>query len=166
MRLAEFLETDREPILSAAADYARTIPALASTDEETLRDHLPHLLEAISADLRRNQSRTESIAKSHGRAPAMEGITSAQTHGLLRARRGITIEQLVAEFRALRSSILRLWLDRHVADASTIEDISRFNEASIRPWPSLSSITHASASTGARSFSGYWGTTCAVRSTR
>ena len=129
MRLAKFLETDREPILSAAADYARTIPALANTDEKTLRDHLPHLLEAISADLRRSQSRTESIAKSHGAAPVTEEITSAQTHGLLRARRGITIEQLVAEFRALRSSILRLWLDQHVVDASTIDDVSRFNEA-------------------------------------
>lgn len=129
MRLARFLETDREPILAAAAEYARTIPALADTDEETLRDHLPHLLETISADLRTTQSRTQSIEKSHGDAPEGDEVTSAQTHGLLRARRGISIEQLVAEFRALRSSILRLWLDKHGVNEHSAEDITRFNEA-------------------------------------
>lgn len=129
MRLARFLETDRETILAAAAEYARTIPALEGTDEATLRDHLPQLLEAISADLRQEQSRKQSIEKSHGDAPVADDITSAQTHGLLRARRGISIEQLVAEFRALRSSVIRLWMDQHTIDASAVEDIARFNEA-------------------------------------
>ncbi|KQR41438.1 sensor histidine kinase KdpD [Acidovorax sp. Leaf160] len=129
MRLARFLETDREAILSAASAYARTIPALASTDEETLRDHLPHLLESISADLRTTQTRQQSIEKSHGDAPEGGAVTSAQVHGLLRARRGISIEQLVAEFRALRSSILRLWMDKADVDGESVEDIIRFNEA-------------------------------------
>lgn len=129
MRLARFLETDREPILAAAAEYARTIPALENTDEATLRDHLPQLLESISADLRQAQSRTQSIEKSLGDAPVADDITSAQTHGLLRARHGISIEQLVAEFRALRSSVIRLWMDQHTIDASAVGDIARFNEA-------------------------------------
>jgi len=129
MRLARFLETDREPILAAAVAYARTIPPLENMGEVTLRDHLPHLLETISADLRRSQSRTQSIEKSLGHGPTEDMITAAQKHGLLRARRGISIEHLVAEYRALRSSILRLWMDRHPPDASTSEDIARFNEA-------------------------------------
>ncbi|MDR6890987.1 MULTISPECIES: sensor histidine kinase [Variovorax] len=98
-------------------------------DEPALRDHLPQLLEAISADLRDPQSRTESIARSHGEAPTPSSQTSAQTHGLLRARRGISIEQLVAEFRALRSSILRLWGDAHPPGPDAIDEITRFNEA-------------------------------------
>ncbi|MDA8447419.1 sensor histidine kinase [Paracidovorax valerianellae] len=129
MRLATFIEASREPILKAAAAYARTIPALSKTDESVLRDHLPHLLAAISADLRTAQSRSESITKSLGDEPPATAETSAQTHGLLRAKLGITIEELVAEFRAMRSSILRLWLEAHPADVHAIEDIARFNEA-------------------------------------
>lgn len=129
MRLARFLETDREPIVAAAVAYARTIPPLEHLEEATLRDHLPHLLETISADLRTSQSRTQSIAKSLGEGPTTDEPTSAQIHGLLRARRGISIEHLVAEFRALRSSILRLWLEKNPPDATSGEDIARFNEA-------------------------------------
>jgi signal transduction histidine kinase len=129
MPLATFLETAREPILEAAVTFARTIPALRGMDERTLRDHLPQLLEAISADLRSPQSRTESIAKSLGDAPPPSSQSSAQTHGLLRAQRGISIEALVAEFRALRSSILRLWGDAHPPGPDAFDEVTRFNEA-------------------------------------
>lgn len=129
MQIARFLETSREPILKAASDFARTIPSLRGLNERALRNHLPHVLEAISADLRTTQSRTESITKSHGEAPAASSRTSAQTHGLLRAQLGITIEQLVAEYRALRSSVLRLWGDAYPPGPGAIEDMTRFNEA-------------------------------------
>lgn len=129
MRLATFLENARDPILEAAIAFARTIPTLKDTEEQVLRDHLPQLLTAISADLRSPQSRTESITKSHGDAPPSSSETSAQTHGLLRARRGISIEELVAEFRALRSSILRLWGEAYPPGPDAFDDITRFNEA-------------------------------------
>ncbi|ABM34073.1 HAMP domain-containing sensor histidine kinase [Paracidovorax citrulli] len=129
MRLAAFLESTRERILEEAVAYARTIPALRKTDDKALRDHLPQILEAISADLRTPQTRAQSIQKSHGNAPPGSTQSSAQTHGLMRAQSGIDIEQLVAEFRALRSSILRLWSEAHSAGPDTIHDITRFNEA-------------------------------------
>ncbi|MDM0009497.1 HAMP domain-containing sensor histidine kinase [Variovorax sp. J22G73] len=129
MRLATFLNVAQEQILDAAEAFAKTIPALHQTDSLLLRDHLPHLLDAISADLRTSQSRTEAIDKSEGNAPQSSWQTSAQTHGLMRARAGIDIEQLVAEFRALRSSVLRLWGESYVPEAGAIEDIARFNEA-------------------------------------
>jgi len=129
MRLATFLEVGREKILNEAAAFARSLPALRGLEEQTLRDHLPQLLETISADLRTPQSRSESISKSHGQAPVPSSETSAQAHGFMRAQRGITIEQLVAEFRALRSSILRLWAEAYPPGPEAIEDITRFNEA-------------------------------------
>jgi signal transduction histidine kinase len=129
MHIAKFLEVAQEPIMDAAVAFARTIPALHETDEKTLRDHLPRMLKAISADLRSAQSRTEAITKSHGSAPESSSPTSSQTHGLLRAQSGITIEQLVAEFRALRSSVLRLWSEAYPPGPGAIEDIARFNEA-------------------------------------
>ncbi len=55
--------------------------------------------------------------------------TAAQTHGTYRARSGLSIEQLVAEYRVLRSCVLRLWADAYPPDRHTIEDTLRFNEA-------------------------------------
>ena len=129
MRLAHFLDSAREEILDAAVTFARTIPALATLDEHHLRDHLPELLRAISVDLQTAQSRTQSINKSHGDAAPVEAETAAQIHGLLRARLGLSIEQLIAEYRALRSSVLRLWADAHPAAPTAPADILRFNEA-------------------------------------
>ena len=129
MRLATFLETAQAQILEEAVAFAKTIPALQHTGEKALRDHLPQVLQAISADLRTPQSRTQSIVKSHGAAPEGASQTSAQTHGLTRAQDGIDIEQLVAEFRALRSSVLRLWAEAYPMEPNPIEDILRFNEA-------------------------------------
>jgi signal transduction histidine kinase len=55
--------------------------------------------------------------------------TAAQTHAVLRAKSGFDINQLVAEYRALRASVLRLWLDTDPLGESDMEDLIRFNEA-------------------------------------
>jgi signal transduction histidine kinase len=104
---------------------------LKDEEEGVLRNHLPKILQAISADLRSKQSRTESIEKSLGRAPPTSAgePTAAETHGVLRARSGLHVEQLAAEYRALRSCVLRLWGDAFAANADAVRDIGRFNEA-------------------------------------
>jgi len=131
MNIATFIELSREQILAESVAYARTILALQDEDEAVLRNHLPRVLEAISADLRTSQSRTESIEKSHGLASASgEGHeTAAETHGLVRARGGLHIEQLVAEYRVLRSCVLRLWSEASLPDPDALQDAGRFNEA-------------------------------------
>ena len=96
MRLATFLELAREQILQEAVDFAKTIPALGDLEERALRDHLPQVLEAISADLRSSQSRAESIEKAQGDAPEASYQTSAQTHGLMRALTGELAVEVVA----------------------------------------------------------------------
>ncbi|WP_143266752.1 sensor histidine kinase, partial [Paraburkholderia caledonica] len=48
---------------------------------------------------------------------------------LLRARGGFDINQLTAEYRALRASVLRLWMDACQPDTPHVDDIIRFNEA-------------------------------------
>ena len=55
--------------------------------------------------------------------------TAAQTHALLRASSRFTIRQLVAEYRALRASVLALWADAHPQGPLTLGDTGRFNEA-------------------------------------
>jgi signal transduction histidine kinase len=50
-------------------------------------------------------------------------------HALLRARSGFDINQMVAEYRALRASVLRLWMDEGAPDSHHLDDMVRFNEA-------------------------------------
>lgn len=45
------------------------------------------------------------------------------------ARSGFNINQLVAEYRALRASVLRRWIDAGGLDHTSIDDMMRFNEA-------------------------------------
>lgn len=129
MRLAEFIDQARAQIIAESVEYAQQIPMLSGEAIDVVRDHLHLVLDAIARDLEKPQTRAESIAKSQGRGPALAEDTAAQTHGLLRARSGLTVEQLVAEYRVLRSSVLRLWTEAHVPDKDAAVDTLRFNEA-------------------------------------
>ncbi len=85
----------------------------------------------MAEDLATPQTRQEQADKSRGRCPGAAGApeTAAQTHAVLRARGGFDINQLVAEYRALRASVLRLWIDAGPLDPTGVQDIVRFNEA-------------------------------------
>ncbi|WP_063550836.1 sensor histidine kinase [Burkholderia territorii] len=132
MRLADFIVRNMEPILVQWEAFAATLlPAAKSMDSRGLRDHARQILEAVAKDLRTPQTREEQHEKSLGRArePANANETAAQTHAVLRARRGFNINQLAAEYRALRASVLRLWIDECRPSAPHLDDVIRFNEA-------------------------------------
>lgn len=132
MRLADFIDANLAPILAEWEAFAATLlPAAAGLDPVALRDHAEQMLQAVAADLRMPQTVAQQTAKSRGLAPSYPGAaeTAAQTHALLRAADGFTIRQLVAEYRALRASVLRLWGASSVPDAHALEDMGRFNEA-------------------------------------
>jgi len=99
-------------------------------DSLALRDHAEKILQAVAQDLSQSQTRDAQQSKSLGLAAVdFEATeTAAQTHAELRARSGFDINQLAAEYRALRASVLRLWLDSG-ANALESEDMIRFNEA-------------------------------------
>jgi signal transduction histidine kinase len=86
---------------------------------------------AVVKDLSASQTRDAQAAKSMGRAPKLMDApeTAAQTHGFLRAQSGFQINQMASEYRALRASVLRLWMDACEPNDFQAEDIIRFNEA-------------------------------------
>jgi signal transduction histidine kinase len=96
-----------------------------------LRDHAQQILLAVATDLRASQTREAQREKSLGRGPVPVDApeTAAQTHALLRARAGFNINQLAAEYRALRASVLRLWMDDCAPGVPDLVDVIRFNEA-------------------------------------
>jgi signal transduction histidine kinase len=121
-----------ETILAQWEAFAATLlPAAAHMESEGLRDHAEQILRAVAKDLRTSQTREAQREKSLGRAQAPTDATetAAQTHALLRARSGFNINQLAAEYRALRASVLRLWMDECEPEAPDRGDIIRFNEA-------------------------------------
>ncbi len=132
MRLPDFIVANREPILVEWEAFARTCtPASAPMDIPALRDHADAMLTAIAADLRTPQGGHAQSEKSKGMAPDAGGEdTAAEEHGAGRAASGFTVEQMVAEYRALRASVLRLWAKSEGGLTSEdLDDLTRFNEA-------------------------------------
>ena len=132
MRLADFLDRNTATILAQWDLFASSLlPAAEGMDSLGLRDHAQQILNAIARDLRTSQTDLEQADKSKGRAQLLPGTaeTAAQTHAVLRARDGFNIRQLVAEYRALRASVLLLWGNEVPFGPDTMEDVGRFNEA-------------------------------------
>lgn len=132
MRLSEFILARREQIVAEWEAFAATLlPAAENMTSLALRDHANEILTAIAKDLETPQTREQQSLKSRGNAPQApdEPDSAAQIHAVLRARSGFDIVQLVAEYRALRASVLRLWLDAVPEGDSHLHDTIRFNEA-------------------------------------
>lgn len=131
MRLSKFILANMEAILQEWEDFAKTVHATVHrmTTRE-LRDHAEAMLKFVAADLDTYQARQESIDKSQGLAPEAPEDTAAEIHAVDRISSGFTIEELTAEYRALRASVLRLWLDdiKNISGGE-IKDMVRFNEA-------------------------------------
>jgi signal transduction histidine kinase len=131
MRLADFIEANADAIVDLAEVFAsRQIPNGVHLDREALRDHLPDILEAVVADLRRPQNAHDELASAeNGAGTSPSTATAAQAHGRLRAKSGFNIDQLVAEYRSLRASVLRLWAPERAVGADSFDDVVRFNQA-------------------------------------
>ncbi|MDZ5784990.1 RsbRD N-terminal domain-containing protein [Stenotrophomonas maltophilia] len=131
MRLADFIERNAREILEDAVAFAKTqAPDTVEFSAKQLRNHLPQILQAVVDDLRSPQAASQQLAKSHGLAPLKPGPESAASyHGRTRAIAGFGLNQMVAEYRALRASVLRRWASDQQLIASSIDDILRFNSA-------------------------------------
>jgi signal transduction histidine kinase len=131
-RLADFIRSNTDDILSEWESFARAVPVAGSMDIKALRDHARQMLAVIANDLETPQSTKQEGKKSRGEADASTKgeTTAAQEHGAGRAGSGFTIEQMVAEFRSLRATVIRLWMatSQRVAPAD-LDDMTRFNEA-------------------------------------
>ena len=133
LRLSEFIDQQREPIMVEWETFARRLGAITETmDIAALRDHASEMLTVIAADLETPQTEREQRRKSRGLAPdeAGDAQTAAEAHGADRAERGFSIEEMVSEYRALRASVIRLWMDTCETIGETeVLDMVRFNEA-------------------------------------
>jgi signal transduction histidine kinase len=131
MRLTQFISTHREAILEAWDQFADTLqPETRAIPAKELRDHAAEMLAEIVADISTPQSAQQSVEKSHGDGLKTIADTASEVHAAIRLRSGFSIDQLVAEYRALRASVLLLWSQQPDRDVDFREqDTLRFNEA-------------------------------------
>ena len=130
MRLSVFILSNLDDILQEWEEFAATLAPLADADKVELRDHATAVLKVIAADLDQPQAACDSIAKGKGLAPVSATETPAEVHAAARMSSGLNSDQVMAEFRALRASVLRLWVCKvPITTAEEIQDMVRFNEA-------------------------------------
>ena len=130
MKLSAFILSNLECILQEWEEFASTLEPLANADKKELRDHAAAVLKVIAADLDTPQAEHESIAKSKGQGPQLADDTPAEIHAADRLASGFSGEQVMAEYRALRSSVLRMWANQvDITTSDDIQDMIRFNEA-------------------------------------
>jgi signal transduction histidine kinase len=96
-----------------------------------LRDHAQELLTAIADNIVLAQSEKKQARKSKGQLPVQGDLgAAASIHGTLRHHGGFQLKEVASEFRALRASVLRLWLPlvKNMTQEFSYE-MTRFNEA-------------------------------------
>jgi len=130
MTLSQFIRDNIETILIEWERFATTIPSAAGMDTRALRNDAKKILLAIALDMESAQSGLEQSTKSKGlKVRSGDAQTDATTHASGRFIDGFSLNELVSEYRALRASVIRLWLAQPTAETKgRILELIRFNE--------------------------------------
>jgi signal transduction histidine kinase len=134
MRLADFMLANVEPVLAEWEEFARRVWPAAAADPAELRDHAEEILRATARDMGSAQTTAQQSDKSKGGQTAGEDSArlngASEVHAIGRAISGFGLPAVVAEYRALRASVLRLWRESAPnPDRRDLEDLTRFNES-------------------------------------
>jgi signal transduction histidine kinase len=134
VRLHVFIRANMEPILMAWEDFARVVWTGGEPGVRILRDHAEEMLLAVCEDLKSPQSDAQQSRKSMGKGDdSTQSISvdrASARHAVSRVECGFDLRALVAEYRALRASVLHLWSRAPDVEATVrLEDMTRFNES-------------------------------------
>jgi signal transduction histidine kinase len=130
MRMARFILDNLEAILQDWENFARSLTAGSAMSIPELRNDAERMLRFIAADMETEQTRQQEIDKANGQAPLLQGQSSAaREHGIARAVGRFSLIELVAEYRALRASVTRKWIDAVPLTKESVMQVVRFNEA-------------------------------------
>ena len=130
-RLSAFIRDNSEHILAEWETFARGLPSGGSMDIAALRDHAAGMLEGVARELETPKPQKEQAEEAKGKTDTGDDASdAAQGHGAARAERGFTVGEMVAEFRALRATVIRLWTEQQgeIAKAD-LDDTAKFHEA-------------------------------------
>jgi len=131
MELHAFIRDHMQSILIEWDAFAKTMTPARDMTLVALRDHAKEILLAIALDIETSQSIHQQLRKSQGLLVGGETeATAASVHGVLREQNHFSLIELSAEFRALRATVLRLWLPLvKTMSPQSVQEMIRFNEA-------------------------------------
>jgi signal transduction histidine kinase len=129
-KLAQFIRDNTEEILSEWEAFARGIEIAERMDVVTLRDHAKEMLTVVACELEEPEAQSGEPAVIPGAPRRRVQETAAEEHGAGRAESGFSVGEMVSEFRALRASVVRLWLRRlPQVDFTDVAELARFHDA-------------------------------------
>jgi signal transduction histidine kinase len=129
MRLSQFILSNLGAILTEWESFASTVLPGKEFDKAMLRNDAAEILKTIAKDMETPQTSAQQTVKSKGRGPKTAQDSSAETHSLVRLGQGFNQVQALSEFRALRATVIRLWMNSSPElDDSAIYQLIRFNE--------------------------------------
>lgn len=129
MSMAEFINENLESVLTDWEDFATRL--LPGRDLTALRDHAHEILLAIAEDMATTQSEAARAQKGRGDRPENAPLIteSARYHATERLSHGLTLNEMVAEYRALRASVVGRWTAEFSnAGMAELRELTRFNE--------------------------------------
>src|SRR5437660_1663853 len=131
MRLCEFIRMRPDAIEREWEKFAGTLIPFAPTSNFSILSYdLRGILWAIADDMESPQTSAQQREKSQGKAAyedALDRITGE--HASLRLDSGFDLEHVVAEYRALRASVLWLWSETNPSDEEQdLDEVIRFDE--------------------------------------
>jgi signal transduction histidine kinase len=117
MKLATFIVANMDAIVKEFVSFASTLePAALGKSVSELQDHAREILLTLAANLDISETPEQKRDKSIGQVSEIDAPdTAAAAHGADRQLSGFTLPQLTAEYRALRASVLRLWMPETIA---------------------------------------------------
>jgi hypothetical protein len=140
MNIATFITHYMEEILVEWEAFATTFGAVADRMSSLeLRDHAKQILEFVARDIQEVQDEQQTEAKSKGHGPeAARDDSASMTHGELRYASGFTMQQVIAEYRALRASVLKLWEhETHAESDDPLRQVMKQSTSRLRKRLSL-----------------------------
>jgi signal transduction histidine kinase len=132
MSLPDFIEANLDALVD---DWTEFAAQLMGQGEQLTVDQLQNtarqMLQRVAADMRLSQSGDSQKAKSRGESGGgtADVTNAALGHADDRREHGFTLDHLVAEFRALRATVLRRWQQTPLDMPVALGEMVRFNEA-------------------------------------
>jgi signal transduction histidine kinase len=129
VRLSEFILSNLEEILKEWESFASTVLPGKQFNKAMLRNDAAAMLTTIARNMEMSQTAAQQTVKSKGRGPRSAQDTSAEAHSVNRLSQGFNEVQSLSEFRAVRATVVRLWMNSSPElDESAIYQLIRFNE--------------------------------------
>jgi signal transduction histidine kinase len=130
MKLKTFIRENTDRILDKWKAFAASTPGTDSMTDAELQDHARELLDTVLRQIECADGKKTRQSASHDEwKKARNNDTAGGKHATERLEQGFSLFQIMAEFKSLRSTILRLWSqDIKHPTHDMLEEVARFND--------------------------------------